>query len=222
MCSSPINPEAAATPERPTAIEISAGPSETERLEYAHWANLAREIRSGQPGGMEELYGCFKKGVRFYLCRQIGPRDLEDHLHDLFIVVVEAIMSGHLREPERLMGFVRTIARRQAGAEIDRTVRARTDAVSIDFEPEPINVDPDPEKTTISNERSHFVSVVLGALSGRDREVLTRYYLEEQDRAKICEEMNLTETQFRLLKSRAKSRFGQLGKRKLHPPLALV
>jgi hypothetical protein len=33
--------------------------------------------------------------------------------------------------------------------------------------------------------------------------------------AEICTEMTLTETQFRLLKSRAKSRFGELGKRRL-------
>jgi len=166
---------------------------------------------------MEELYECCKKGVRFYFYRQIGPRDLDDHLHDLFIVMVEAIRNGHLREPERLMGFVRTVARRQAGAEIDRTVHARTDAVSIDSEREPITDDPDPEKTTMSHQRDDFVSGVLGALSDRDREVLTRFYLEEQCEAKICKEMNLTETQFRLLKSRAKARFGQLGKRKLHP-----
>jgi hypothetical protein len=31
----------------------------------------------------------------------------------------------------------------------------------------------------------------------------------------ICVEMGLTETQFRLLKSRAKARFGELGKRRL-------
>jgi RNA polymerase sigma-70 factor (ECF subfamily) len=52
-------------------------------------------------------------------------------------------------------------------------------------------------------------------LSDRDREILTRFYLDEQTQEKICEDMSLTETQFRLLKSRAKARFGELGKRKL-------
>jgi RNA polymerase sigma factor (sigma-70 family) len=171
---------------------------------------------------MEERYECFKKGVRLYLCRQIGRQDLDDHVHDLFIVVVEAIRNGHLREPERLMGFVRTVARRQAGVNIHRIVHKRTSAVSIDSAPDLMTGDPDPEKTTISNQRSDFVSCVLGALTDRDREVLIRFYLEEQGQAKICDEMNLTETQFRLLKSRAKSRFGELGKRKLHPPRASI
>ena len=56
---------------------------------------------------------------------------------------------------------------------------------------------------------------VLRGISARDREILTRFYLYEQTQEQICAEMNLSETQFRLLKSRAKARFGELGKRSL-------
>ena len=55
---------------------------------------------------------------------------------------------------------------------------------------------------------------VLSELSDRDREILTRFYLQEQSQSKICQEMGLSETYFRLLKSRAKARFGELRKRK--------
>ena len=49
------------------------------------------------------------------------------------------------------------------------------------------------------------------------------FYLREQSQEQICEEMKLTETQFRLLKSRAKARFGELGKKKLaHKSLQAV
>ena len=65
---------------------------------------------------MEELYQLFSKGIRFYLCRQLGPQELDDKVHDTFVVVVQAIRRGDLREPERLMGFVRTIVRRQVAA----------------------------------------------------------------------------------------------------------
>jgi len=60
-----------------------------------------------------------------------------------------------------------------------------------------------------------LVQRVLSELSSRDREILTRFYLHEESQEEICIEMTLTETQFRLLKSRAKSRFGELGKKKL-------
>jgi RNA polymerase sigma-70 factor (ECF subfamily) len=52
-------------------------------------------------------------------------------------------------------------------------------------------------------------------LPARDKEILTRFYLREQSQEQICAEMSLTETQFRLLKSRAKARFGEIGKKKL-------
>jgi RNA polymerase sigma-70 factor, ECF subfamily len=42
-----------------------------------------------------------------------------------------------------------------------------------------------------------------------------RFYLNEEPQEQICREMALTETQFRLLKSRAKARFGEIGKKKL-------
>ena len=52
-------------------------------------------------------------------------------------------------------------------------------------------------------------------LSARDREILTRFYLQEQTQEEICKEMILSDTQFRLLKSRAKARFAEMGRRKL-------
>ena len=56
---------------------------------------------------------------------------------------------------------------------------------------------------------------VMKSISPRDREILTRSYLLEQSQERICAEMNLTETQFRLRKSRAKARLGEVGKRRL-------
>ena len=64
-------------------------------------------------------------------------------------------------------------------------------------------------------ERSELIQWVLDELSVRDREILTRFYLQEEGQDQICSEMALTDTQFRLLKSRAKARFGELGKKKL-------
>ena len=72
-----------------------------------------------------------------------------------------------------------------------------------------------PEQNAAFREKTTIMVEVLRELSPRDREILTRFYLEEQSQDQICEEMHLTETQFRLLKSRAKARFGELGQRKV-------
>lgn len=189
--------------------------------DYSKWGALVERIRSGDQRGMEELYKVFSKGVRFYLCRQLGPQELDDKVHDTFIVVVQAICRGDLREPERLMGFIRTIARRQVAASIDGLVQKRRDQAELDVGLAVADTQVDPEASAISREKVEIMREILESIPNRDREILTRFYLREESQQQICDAMDLTETQFRLLKSRAKARFGEIGKRKLtRRPLA--
>jgi RNA polymerase sigma factor (sigma-70 family) len=173
---------------------------------------------------MEKLYSLFAKGVRFYLCRQLGPQDVDDKVHDTFLIVVQAIRKGDLREPERLMGFVRTVVRRQVAAFIDLAVQSRRDMSDMETTKSVIDeVVTDPEDFVIQEQQVEIMREVLSGISIRDREILSRYYIDEQSPQEICEAMNLSETQFRLLKSRAKARFGELGrKRLLRKPLANI
>ena len=179
------------------------------------WPQLVRQVQEHDPNGMEELYRVFARGVRFYLCRQLGPQDLDDRVHDTFLIVVQAIQRGDLREPERLMGFVRTIVRRQVAAHIDEVVHRRREETDLENGSRLVSKSVGPEETAMREQRLELMRLVLKRLGGRDREILTRFYLHEQTQEQICEEMSLTETQFRLLKSRAKARFGEIGKRKL-------
>jgi len=179
------------------------------------WSELVSKIRAGDPRGMEELYALFSRGIRFYLCRQLGPQELDDKVHDTFLIVVQAIRHGELREPERLMGFVRTVVRRQVVAHIDSAVQSRKERAGFEYVLSITDGRSNPEQDAIAHQREEIMGKVLRSISRRDREILTRFYLLGQSQEQICTEMKLTETQFRLLKSRAKSRFGELGKRKL-------
>ena len=58
---------------------------------------------------------------------------------------------------------------------------------------------------------------LLGSLPDRDREVLVRFYMLEQPQDVICRDMGLSETQYRLLKSRAKARLTEMGRRRVAP-----
>ncbi len=179
------------------------------------WNELVARIRSGEPSGMEDLYRLFSRGIRFYLCRQLGPQELDDRMHDTFVIVVQAIKRGDLREPERLMGFVRTVVRRQVAAYIDSAVQSRREMQEIETSVSVCDSRATPEQRAISRQQTEIMKTVLRSISTRDREILTRFYLQEQSQEKICAEMKLTETQFRLLKSRAKARFGEMGRRSL-------
>ncbi|HWU38315.1 MAG TPA: sigma-70 family RNA polymerase sigma factor, partial [Candidatus Acidoferrum sp.] len=157
----------------------------------------------------------FSRGVRFYLCRQLGPQELDDKVHDTFLIVVQAIRRGELREPERLMGFIRTIVKRQVAAHIDNAIQSRRDYQELEPDGSLPDARESPEESVISRQRLEIMESVLRSVSRRDREILTRFYLMEQTQEEICAEMDLSDTQFRLLKSRAKARFGELGRRTL-------
>ena len=179
------------------------------------WSGLVEQIRNGDQSALEQMYHIFSTGIRFYLCRQLGPQDLDDKVHDVFLIIVQSIQKGELREPERLMGYVRTIVRRQVAAQIDDNVKARRNQADLEFGMALSDRHPNPERSAIEHQNGELALRVLNSLPKRDREVLARFYLEEQPPDRICREMGLTQTQFRLVKSRAKARFGELGRTRL-------
>jgi RNA polymerase sigma factor (sigma-70 family) len=173
-----------------------------------------QRIRDGDSAAMEELYGIFAKGIRYFLLRNLGPEDLDDKVHDCFLIVAQAIRNGDLREPERLMGYVRTVVKRQIAGSIDIAVQQRRTRVEFDDTLFSVSDWRDnPETTVMARQRAEIARKVLNGVSRRDREILNRFYVLEQSQEQICGEMGLSYNQFRLLKSRAKARFGELGKR---------
>jgi RNA polymerase sigma-70 factor, ECF subfamily len=198
----------------PRDAAVKTAPAKTSS-QAADWATLVAQIKTGDDAGLERLYQVFSRGIRYYLCRQLGPEELEDRVHDSFLTVVHAIRKGELREPERLMGFVRTIVRRQVATYIDQAVHKRRDQIEIEPNVTVVDSKEDPEEQAIARQKVELMKAVLRTLSPRDREILERFYLKEEPQEQICREMDLSETQFRLLKSRAKARFGEIGKKKL-------
>jgi len=185
------------------------------RIGEAGWTPLVERIRAGDQSALEDLYRIFAGGVRFHIYRQLGPQDLEDRVHDIFLLVTQSIQRGDLRDPECLMGYIRTIVRRQIAVYIDEAVHTRRNQTDIEFGMTLSDQHPSAEHRLISKQATDVALKILNSLPKRDREVLIRFYLKEQPQPQICREMNLTDTQFRLIKSRAKARFGELGRRSL-------
>ncbi len=194
----------------------SFGPEKepAEGLRITDWSEIVARIRDGDGAAMEELYAIFAKGIRYFLLRNLGSEDLDDRVHDCFVIVAEAIRKGELRDPARLMGFVRTVVKRQIAANIENAVNKRRS--QVEYEESMFSISDwkdDPEQSLLARQRSEIARKVMTGISRRDREILQRFYVDEQPQDQICREMDLTYNQFRLLKSRAKARFGELGKR---------
>ena len=211
-------------PPPPSALARDVGKSKSRETDEVasrpatakvDWGMLVSQIKAGDETGMEQLYKLFTRGIRYYLCRQLGPQELEDKIHDTFLIVVKAIRRGDLREPERLMGFVRTVVRRQVAAYIEQAVQNRRDLTDLDAGVIVADRKQNPEQKLMGLQRAELMQSTLSSLSEKDREILTRFYLKEQSQERICRKMELSETQFRLLKSRAKAKFGEIGKKTL-------
>jgi RNA polymerase sigma-70 factor (ECF subfamily) len=185
-----------------------------ETFRIQDWTQLVGRIHAADPGAMEELYAIFEKGIRYFLLRSLGPDELDDRVHDCFLIVAQAIQNGDLRDPARLMGYVRTVVKRQIAATIEVAVSRRR--VHVAYEDILFTLSDwkdDPERTLLQQQRTEIARRVLKGISRRDREILHRFYVLEEPQEKICKEMSLSYNQFRLLKSRAKARFGEMGKR---------
>lgn len=187
-----------------------------ERIQENQWSELVGKIMQDDGAAYEELYRVFSRGVRFQICRQLGPQDLDDRVHEVFLIVAQAIRRGDLRDPARLMGYVRTVVRRQVAAHIEEAGLKRRQYTDIELGLAVRDGGANPEQEAIARQQHEIAWAVLKAINRRDREVLVRFYVKEQPADEICREMGLTETQFRLIKSRAKARFGELGRRRLN------
>jgi RNA polymerase sigma factor (sigma-70 family) len=192
-------------------IDKSPSPARSE----VDWKAVVEQIRVGDPAGEEALYQNLAAGARLFLQRRLGPPDVDDRVHNVFVIVVQAIRRGELREPERLMGFVRTVLNRQLGLAIAGLVRTREHLIHLDSAHHLTAADPSPEEHALSTQKIALMKQALKEMSRREFDVLMRFYLREQPPEQIQSEMHLTPTQFNLLKSRAKAKLTELVRQKL-------
>jgi len=179
------------------------------------WKTVVEQIRAGDPAGGEALYRNLASGARLFLQRRLATQDVEDRVHDLFVIVVETIRRGELREPERLMGFVRTVLSRQLNLEISSMIHKRQTSIDLESAGDLPTADPTPEQQAAIHQKVALMKQVLRKMSDREFEVLNRFYLREQPPERIRMDMGLTETQFNLLKSRAKAKLTEFMQRRL-------
>jgi RNA polymerase sigma factor (sigma-70 family) len=169
----------------------------------ALWATqVVAGIRGNDEGAKAELYARIWTGIRSYLRRQLPFHHVDDRAHDVFIITLTSIQAGKLKEPEKLPGYVLTIARRQVIDAISQMQHERANEVPLDAAPIS-DGRLGPEQELRSARRIELVTKAMGKLAPLDRDILVRWYLREQTTAEICSETGLTERQVCNRKHRA-------------------
>jgi RNA polymerase sigma-70 factor (ECF subfamily) len=171
------------------------------------WTALVERVAGGDPNALQTLCASLA-WLKGYFRNHVGPDDAEDMFHDVIIVLTKQIQEGALIEPERFLGYVRAIVQRRTAAQIRVRMRSRH-ACSVDDVPLTDSA-PNAETSLASKELRAIAGRVLKAMPVEQQQVLIRFYVQEQCPAEIQEALGITQTQFRIVKSRAKARFADL------------
>ena len=163
---------------------------ETATAPTPEWEELANRVQRGEEAAIQELYDVFSKGIRFMLLRQLGPHDLDDKVHDLFITITESIRAGELRDPTRLIGYIHAIVKRQIAGYIDRTVTLRKQ-VELNVDEAIYDARLDPEAEAMEHELRERLRLAIAELPAREAEVFCLRYFEELSYDKIAETLGI-------------------------------
>lgn len=152
------------------------------------------------------LVAHFSRPVRLKLrARLRSPELIQDAWQETFLRVLAWFRSGKtLDNPSSLPGFVHSVCHNVA-LEFLRG-HTRHDQIPENF-PDTKDTGPNPENQMVAAERREFVRGVLSELPEKDRRILRRVFLDEEDKDKVCDEFHVDRTYLRVLLHRACSRF---------------
>lgn len=173
---------------------------------------LSERIATRDVIAEREIWLRYASGLRFLVRRQTGDDELaQDVVQETFQIALMQLREGRLENPDALGGFLRGIAlkvmltmRRAADKEKpigDGTLNGHD--VSDERQ--------SPFARTLQNERRLLVRRVIEELPvARDRQMLWRYYVTEDDKYMICKQLELSTDHFDRVLHRARLRFAAL------------
>jgi RNA polymerase sigma-70 factor (ECF subfamily) len=183
---------------------------EPRAQETDDFAALLAAIRAGDPRAEERLFARFGRPVALLLDRHTrGREEREDLFQDTFRLLIEKLRRGEVREPEKLPGYVAQLAKNLAIEHYRKAARRKTDPAP------PEDLDRPTAGGALENllaaENAALARAVIGELgTARDREVLLRFYLGDEDRDRLCRDLDLTSIQFHRVLHRARQRYKEL------------
>jgi len=149
-------------------------------------------------------------GLRALILRRVrDPEVAADILQDAAVTTLEKLRSGQIAHPENMGGYLYRVAlnhlrnhRRK-----DRTALCDTDRLN-----ELPGAESDPEWERVG--RPQWAAAARRVLDEmpvvRDRELLMRFYLRDEDKEQICQELQLSEEHFNRVIFRARNSFREL------------
>jgi RNA polymerase sigma-70 factor, ECF subfamily len=168
--------------------------------------NYLRALQNRDRETEDHLIASFSKAIQVKLQMRLrSPELVQDARQETFLRVFAYFRSGKtLDNPASLPGFVHAVCHNVALEFLRFHTRHEQLAENA---PEPLDPADNPEGQMVTAERKEIVRKLLGELTVKDRELLRRVLLEEEDKDAICKEYGVDRGYLRVLLHRARLRF---------------
>lgn len=184
------------------------------------FAQLVARLAAGDRASETELIARFQRGVRIAAARRLGRFHAlaEDIAQETMTRVIERLRQGALRDPHSLPGYVHGCMRHVCDREIERArqqdsqyAASSPNADSGVALPELDSALPDPAEAAETGQLHALVRQLVAELPvERDRIVLHRFYILQQEALQICADLEVKHEHLHRLLSRARMRLASL------------
>lgn len=163
-------------------------------------------LRDRNPDAESLLISHFTRPVQQKLrARLRSPELIQDACQETFLRVIDYFGSGKtLKDPGSLPAFVHSVCHNVALELLRKHTRQSQVAENA---PDMPDTGPGPEKQFAALERSALVGRILGEMNEKDRQLLRRVFLDEEDKDQVCREFAVDRNYLRVLLHRACIRF---------------
>lgn len=168
-----------------------------------------RNLQQGCPATERHFAAYFGQLLLIKLrSRRLPPHAIEDVRQETFLRVFATLRrDGGLEHPERLGAFVNAVCNNV----LLEYFRSHGGATAGDeMVNEPADTRADAERTLLSEEHQKVVRQVLSELPPKDAQVLRTVLLDEREKSEVCQDLNVSRENLRVLLHRAKLRFRQI------------
>ena len=180
-------------------------------LEAQISAELVKRIGLGDRRAEEELVRRYQRGLIYLLQRRTrDPQLALDLAQETFRIAIEKLRQSPIEQVDRVGAYLRGTALNLVIGEVRKHARRRTSADS-DAVDAAADDAAGPFDHVSGEQVKRLVRKLLDELPvPRDREILVKTYLEDQDKSAICEALGVDSAHYNRVLFRAKERFREL------------
>jgi RNA polymerase sigma-70 factor, ECF subfamily len=214
---------------RGRSLMLPTRPDETEVQDAEGDSNGSPETESPSIADsaldpMEQLAAVYRDypGLRALILRRVqDPQLAADILQDAAVTTLEKLRAGEIAQPSGIGGYLYRVALNHLRNYRRKDRTALSSSAELEALP-----DGDDNTDTAGIDRARWAKAARSMLeelpAPRDRELLVRFYLNDECKESICSSLGLSDEHFHRVLFRARNRFRALIKRRGYQKLDLL